>query len=254
MVLTQYKSPKEIKHSLGDAKKVVIFSCSGCANMNEIGGRVGLRFMTEQLTKWGYDIVAGAVPTGLCSCDVMKNAVNKWIKPNKSKTDALLSICCGAGMKNSFYFNPGLRVVAGADPMGVETLLPHGEYYDDHGDDLVAYGLCVPCGHCVLSFTTGICPLVECTRQSKYGFCENPPKEGNRCSADPDRKCVWKIIEQRGGNIEDLEGLKKIHENSKNNRIPSIQRKPSNRVEHSIVGYSGGRLPGALADMVHWIR
>ena len=59
MVLTEYKSPEEIRHSLGKARGVVVFSCSGCANMNEIGGQRGLKFMKKRLSAWGYTVVAG---------------------------------------------------------------------------------------------------------------------------------------------------------------------------------------------------
>lgn len=254
MVLTKYKSPEEIRHSLGDAKRVVIFSCSGCANMNEIGGRRGLKFIKKQLKKWGYKVVDGVVPIGLCMNVVMENAVNKWIKPKRSEIDTLLTICCAAGMKNSVYFNPGLRVVAGADPIGVECLLPHNAYYEDTRDNLVAYGLCVPCGQCVLSFTQGICPFVECPTKSKYGYCKNPPEEGTRCTTDPNRKCVWKIIENSGGDLEGLKELKHIHKDTDYERIPSITRKPSSNRQHMAAGYVGGRLPGWLSDLVHWIR
>ncbi len=254
MVLTEYKSPEEIRHSLGKARGVVVFSCSGCANMNEIGGRRGLKFMKKRLSAWGYSVVAGATPPGICMNAVMENATHKWIQPNRSKVDALLAICCAAGIKNAAYFNPDLKVVAAADPMGVECLLPHNAYYEDAGDYMVAHELCLPCGSCVLSFTTGICPLVACPAKSKYGYCKNPPYPGNGCTVKPDQKCVWAIIEKRGGDLEGLGKLKEIHENPDYERIPSIDTPPRTVKQHTIAGYCGGRSPSFISDLLRWVR
>jgi hypothetical protein len=255
MVLTRYKSPEEIKHSLGDAKRVAFFSCAGCANMNTIGGRRGMKFLREQLEEWGYEVVVARTPIGCCITSVMEQAVNSYIKPNRSRIDALVQISCAAGMKNANYFNPGLRVVQAADPMGVETLLPHGDYYSDYGDNLVAFGLCYPCERCVLSFTTGICPIAECQSKSLYGFCDHPPKgDSEKCTRDPIRDCVWKIIEERGGDLEGLKELKLIHEDDGYERIPSISREPAADYKMKTSGFLGCKAGVPFADVVHFIR
>jgi len=255
VVLTKYKSPEEIKHSLGDAKTIAVFSCAGCANMNMIGGRRGLKFLNEHLEKWGYEVVVARALIGCCSAPVMEHGVNAYIKPKNSRIDALIQISCVAGMKNANYFNPGLRVVQAADPVGVEALLPHGEYYSDHGDNLVAYGLCYNCEHCVLSFTTGICPYAECPSKSLYGFCDHPPKAGSRkCTRDPGRECVWKVIEERGGDLEGLKELKFIHDDDGYERIPLISREPSADFKLKTVGFLGARAVVPFAETVHFIR
>lgn len=255
MVLTRYKSPEEIKHSLGNAKRIAVFSCAGCANMNNVGGRRGLKFLSEQLEKWGYEVVVARAPIGCCITSVMEYAVNAYIKPKSSRIDALIQISCAAGMKNANYFNPGLRVVQAADPMGVETLLPHGDYYSDHGDNLVAYGLCYPCEHCVLSFTTGICPIAECSSKLLYGFCENPPKgDSGKCTQDPGRECVWKIIEERGGDLEGLKELKLLHQDGGYERIPPVVREPAADYKMKTVGFLSARAAVPFADVVHFIR
>jgi len=256
MVLTEYKSPQEIKHSLGDAKRVAVFSCAGCANMNKVGGRRGLRFVREQLQLWGYEVVVAKTPVGCCSSAVMEQAIKAWIEPKRSQIDALVQVSCGAGIKNVNHFIPGLRIVAAADPVGVETLLPHGAYFSDHGDDLVAYGLCSPCGHCVLSFTTGICPYVECASKSLYGPCEKAPGEGEsrRCRVGAERECVWRIIEERGGDLESLKELERLHSDDGYERIPSIAREQSADLKFKTVGFIGARVLAPFADVVHWIR
>jgi hypothetical protein len=256
MVLTEYKSPEEIKHSLGDARRVAVFSCGGCANMNQIGGLRGMRFLRKQLREWGYEVVVAASPVGCCSTAVMGRAVETHIEPRRESVDALVQISCMAGIKNAFYFNPGLKVVAAADPMGVETLLPLDAYYSDPGEDLVAFGLCQPCGHCVLSFTTGICPYVECPSKSLYGPCENAPgpNDGESCGRDEGRRCVWRIIEDRGGDLEGLVELKRMHEDRDLRRIPSIERDTAGELRNKAVGFIGARVLTPLADLVHWIR
>ena len=256
MVLTKYKSPEEIKHSLGSARRVAVFSCSGCANMNQIGGLRGMRFLRKQLEEWGYEVVVAASPLGCCSTAVMERTVKTYIKPRRESIDALVQISCMAGIKNAFYFNPGLKVVAAADPMGVETLLPLDAYYSDRGEDMVAFGLCTPCGHCVLSFTTGICPYVECPAKSLYGPCENAPGPGDNglCCRDEGHPCVWRIIADRGGDLEDLRELERMHRDRDLQRIPSVERDTAGGIKNKTVGFIGSIALAPLADLVHWIR
>lgn len=255
MVLTRYKSPEEIKYSLGEAKRLAVFSCAGCANMNNIGGRRGLRFLRGQLEDWGYEVAVARCLIGCCSVPVMECGVNAYIKPALSRIDALVQISCVAGIKNANFFNPGLKVVQAADPMGVEALLPQEDYYPDHGDDLVACGLCYPCEHCVLSFTVGVCPLAACPRKSLYGFCGKPPRENEaRCTEDQELECVWKIIESRGGDLEGLKELKALHGDKGYERIPSISREPSADFKLKTVGFLGARAAVPLAETVHFIR
>jgi len=152
MVLTRYKSPEEIRHSLGDSVRLAVFSCAGCANINGIGGRRGLKFLCGTLQGWGYEPVVARSIIGCCSSAVMERAVRAYIEPARSEIDALIQISCAAGIKNANYFNPGLRVAQAADPMGVETILPVGSYFEDNGDDLVAYG---PVAECALGLAYG---------------------------------------------------------------------------------------------------
>lgn len=255
MVLTRYKSPREIRHALGEAKALAVFSCAGCANMNNIGGRRGLKFLKGQLEAWGYEVVLGKILIGCCAAPVMEYGSSAYIEPLRSRIDALVQISCAAGIKNANYYNPDLRVVQAADPIGVETLLPQGAYYTDNGDNLVAYGLCQTCEHCVLSFTAGICPYVECPSKSAYGYCGRPPEGDSRsCTVDPERACAWKVIEERGGDLEGLKELKRIHRDKDYERIPSIAREPSADFKRRTMGFLGGRAVVPFAEVVHFIR
>jgi hypothetical protein len=114
-------------------------------------------------------------------------------------------------------------------------------------------------GHCVITYTAGICPVAECPLESRYGFCEKPPEAGSRkCTQDPGIDCVWVDIreeaEKRGVDIEVLEELKQIHEDETLRRMPSLVRQTAPFHTMKVAQFVTGEICNPCADLVHWIR
>ncbi len=248
MIETKYKSAEEIRYSVGKAESIAILSCGACANLCDVGGVRGMEFIRKLLEEWGKRVVAARTIIACCPEPIMKQAQRRVLR--SSKVDALIVISCAAGVKSAFLSEPGVPVIAACDSVGAGPVTPKDECIDD----LVAHTLCSSCGHCVLSYTVGICPVAACRAKSCYGPCSKAPEEGTQCALDPTSDCVWKEIERRGANLAVLQELKRIHEANKKARLPSLSAKASPTYIKRFVGNMGVSFPGRLLEMVHWIR
>jgi len=214
---SEWKSAEEIRHSLRGADKITLFACGVCANLSNTGGHRGLKFLRKVLEEWGKEVVATKCITACCSEEIMKQAVRIYGRPI-SESDALVVVSCAAGVKSAFLSEPGVPVVAAADSVGSVPV--------SRREDTVARSRCTNCGHCVITYTGGICPLSECPAERKYEPCSRFSRNGKRCAVDPSRDCVWIEIAKRG----DLEALKKlggIHETVGEERLSMPQRRSS---------------------------
>jgi hypothetical protein len=228
-----WKSAEEIRYSLGDAKKVSVFACTVCANLSYTGGVRGLKFLKGLLNQWGIETVVTSCITVCCAEEIMKQAV-KMYSDSISSSDALVVISCAAGVKSAFLCRPDIPVVAVTDSVGSVPV--------SRQDDPVAHSNCTSCGHCVITFTGGICPLSECASQKKYEPCSRYSEAGVACAVDPSRDCVWKEIERRG-DLSALKDLSRIHEDRGEERLSLPERKASPAFLRSISGWMVARAP-----------
>lgn len=226
-----WKSAAEIRYSLGDAKKVSIFACTVCANLSYTGGAKGLKFLQRLLREWGIETVAASCITACCAEEIMKQAM-KIHRDAISSSDALVVISCAAGVKSAFLCRPGIPVIAAADSVGSVPV--------SRRDDPVANSICTSCGHCVITFTGGICPLSECPSQRKYEPCSRHLEGDGRCVVDVSRSCVWREIESRG-DLAALKELSLLHESMGEERLHLPRRKASPAFLRSISGWMVAR-------------
>jgi len=89
-----------------------------------------------------------------------------------------------------------------------------------------------------------------------YGPCEYAPKRGEAgsCYRDQGRPCVWRIIEDRGGDLEGLRELERMHEDDNLQRVPSVERDTAGGIKNKTVGFIGARVLAPVSGVVHWIR
>jgi hypothetical protein len=237
-----WKSAEEIRYSLGDAKKVSVFACSICANLSYTGGARGLKFLRGLLDEWGIETLAASCITGCCAEEIMKQSI-KMHRDAISASDALVVISCAAGIKSVFLCQPGVPVIAATDSMGSVPV--------SRQDDPVARSNCTNCGHCVISFTGGICPLSECTSQKKYEPCSRYAEVDKHCVVDPSRDCVWKEIEARG-DLAALKELGRIHEERGEERLSLLERKASPAFLRTLSGWIVARARW-FGRLIHFI-
>ncbi len=248
MLETKYKSPEELRFSIGEGKKVAVISCGACANLCDTGGVRGMNFIKGLVEDWGNHVVAARTAIACCPVPIMKEAQGKVL--GSSGAEVLVVISCSAGVKAAVLCNPGIPVVAACDTLGPSSLMPQ----DGPVDEWVANSLCQSCGHCVISHTAGICPVVACPLKNKYGPCKKAPQDGTQCAVDPSRSCVWREIERRGADLQALQELKCIHEDPEVKRIPSLKEKSSNSFARWWVRLFARLTPGRFLEIVHWAR
>ncbi len=123
---------------------------------------------------------------------------------------------------------PMVPVVAVLDTLGTGSIT--------RLDNLVTRSLCTSCGHCVITYTGGICPLSECPAKEKYGPCEKAPKNGMQCAVNPYQNCVWKEIAKRG-NLTALKELCQIHKAEEGKRLLPIVGKDSPLFLRKLLGW-----------------
>ena len=243
MLLSSWKSENEIQWSLGNKQRIAVFACNFCANLNDTGGKRGLGQIKRLLKNWGKDIVVAKTVNGCCSEEVMQQSQRLYIEPVKESCDALLMLSCASGVKCAYLCKPGIPVVAALDSIGSGVVSTTMKSVD--------VGICSTCGHCVLTWTHGICPITECPAKKKYGPCKNSPKEGNTCVIETDQECIWKKIEKYG-DISALKELSKIHTCNDYKRVPAIEFQGSPTIVRRLSGYFMARMPNIswLVDML----
>lgn len=243
MLVSVWKSENEIQQALAGARRVAVFSCNVCANLNGTGGRRGLRRMKQLLKAWDKKIVVARTVNVCCSEEVMRQCLRIYIEPVKDRCDALIMLSCAGGVKCAFLCDPGIPIVAALDSFGSGVVSTSVEPFDA--------GICQSCDHCVLTYTGGICPLAACPAKKKYGPCKKAPQEGTACGVDPDRECVWKKIEQTA-DMASLAAMAELHGSQNYERLPAVRFKGSPRFVRKTSGWFMARIPGisGLIDMV----
>ncbi len=211
MLKTRWKSAEEIRYSLRDAQKVAIISCDFCANLFDTGGTRGTSYFTQVLEGWGKEVVFAKSVIPGCSESVMSRAFSFYARP-LSRADTLVILSCPSGLKAASLCEPAL-------PLYCPLEIAGGIMITAREESALAHSLCSACGHCVISYTGGICPLSGCPSGQHYGPCEHYPRRGTTCSVDPQRSCVWKEIEKKG-DLAALAALKEIHEDQGFTRLP----------------------------------
>ncbi len=174
----------------------------------------------------------------------MLQAVRIHLRPVRSKCDALVMLSCAGGIKTAFLCNPGIPVVAALDSIGSGMVTRQ--------NNPVALSQCVTCGHCVLTFTGGICPISECPSKKKYGPCKKAEEQEDQCVVSKNRLCIWKEISKRG-DLAQLNELGKLHKKRSLTRIPATESKTTPMPIRKFSGWFMARIPGIsrLIDMVN---
>ena len=114
------------------------------------------------------------------------------------RSDAVLSLGCGAGVQAIAECYPTTPVYAGLNTVFLGILEEQGVWTEK----------CSSCGNCVLSEYGGICPVTRCAKNLLNGPCGGSSED--RCEIDPDVECAWQLIYKRLKAIGQLDRLKEI--------------------------------------------
>jgi hypothetical protein len=207
--ITKQKPIEEIEQQLEGMERIYIIGCGTCTTMTKTGGREEVLEMKEKLQGLGKMLTGWTViPT---TCDDMTEVSLKENNGAIQSADCLLVMSCALGVQRvGSYINK--PVIPACDTLFI-GLEEKPSYFHE---------ICDQCGHCVLGYTAGICPITACHKGMLNGPCGGT--NNGKCEIDKELDCGWTLIYRRLKEQNRLDLMKKYQP------IPNSQVKPRPRV------------------------
>jgi len=211
--ITRQKSLEEIEQQLEGMERVYIIGCGTCATMTKTGGREEVLDMKERLQGLGKMLTGWTViPT---ACDEMTEVSLKENNGAIQSADCLLVMSCALGVQRVGSYI-GKPVIPALDTLFLGVEDGPGYFHE----------VCDQCGHCVLGYTAGICPITACHKGLLNGPCGGT--NNGKCEIDEELDCGWTLIYQRLKEQDRLDLMKK-YQPPKNSQVtprPRVTRIP----------------------------
>lgn len=201
--ITRQKPISEIEQQLEGFKRTYIVGCGTCATATKTGGTEEILDMKERLQALGKMVTGWMViPT---TCDEMTEVSLRANSNAIQSANCILAMSCALGVHRlgSYLDRP---VIPALDTLfiGLED------------SPSVFQEVCAQCGHCVLGFTAGICPITACHKRLLNGPCGGT--NNGKCEADREKDCAWTLIYQRLREQDRLE-LMRSYQPLKNSQV-----------------------------------
>ncbi len=199
MVKAERKPIEEIKEAISGYKNVLVTGCGGCVSIclaggqrevNELNALLNIHLKKENMQK----TLEGYTVERQCNDQFLEE-----LEPKISKYDCVLSMACGAGVQNMARKFPGIPVFPALNTVSIGIDKDIGMYEER----------CRACGHCVLGYTGGICPVTRCSKGLFNGPCGGTNNEC--CEISQEIPCAWLDIFYRLKEQDRLDDIKKIY-------------------------------------------
>ena len=198
MIVAERKSIPELVDILQVHNRILVLGCGTCVTVCLAGGEREVSIISSALR------IAGKLKGLNFEIDeltIERQCDNVFIEQAAEaiqKSDAVLSLGCGAGVQAIAERYATKPVYAGLNTKFLGILEERGVWTEK----------CAACGACVLHEYGGICPVTRCAKHILNGPCGGSRED--RCEVRPDRPCAWQLIYQRLKNIGQLDRLKQI--------------------------------------------
>ena len=198
MIVAERKTIPELIDILSKHKNILVLGCGTCVTVCLAGGEREVSIISSalriasQMRGLGWKVSELTIER---QCD---NAFIEQAVDAIEKSDAVLSLGCGAGVQaiaERFIKKP---VYAGLNTKFLGILEERGIWTEK----------CAACGACVLHEFGGICPVTRCAKHMLNGPCGGSRED--RCEVRPDRPCAWQLIYKRLKDIGQLDRLDSI--------------------------------------------
>lgn len=180
--ITKQKPLEEIDSQLASMDRVYLVGCGTCATMTKTGGREEVLRMKEHLQGLGKMVTGWTVIPIACDemTDVSLNQNNGAIQ----NASCVMVMSCALGVHRlaSYIDRP---VIPALDTLFIGLEDGPGNFHE----------VCAQCGHCVLAFTGGICPITSCHKHLLNGPCGGT--NNGKCEIDKTKDCAWTLIYER---------------------------------------------------------
>ena len=198
MIVAERKSIPELVDILQAHRRILVLGCGTCVTVCLAGGEREVSIIASALRiaskLRGLDFKIDEL-TIERQCD---NIFIEQAAEAIEKSDAVLSLGCGAGVQAIAERYASKPVYAGLNTRFLGILEERGVWTEK----------CAACGACVLHEYGGICPLTRCAKRLLNGPCGGSRED--RCEVRPDRPCAWQLIYQRLKSTGQLDRLKTI--------------------------------------------
>ena len=203
--MTRQKPLEEIEEMLEGLGRVHIIGCGTCTTMTRTGGRDEVLEMKERLQGMGKMVTGWTVIP--MACDEMTETALGEKNGAIQSADSLLIMSCALGVQkvSSYIAKP---VVPGVDTLFIGLEDGPGNFHE----------VCDQCGHCVLGYTGGICPVTACHKGLLNGPCGGT--NNGKCEIDKEKDCAWTLIYDRLNALGRLDLMKKYQPPRNSHVVP----------------------------------
>ena len=198
MIVAERKTIPELIDILAGHKNILVLGCGTCVTVCLAGGEREVSIIASALRIASKARGLGWKVSELTIERQCDNAFIEQAVDAIEKSDAVLSLGCGAGVQaiaERFIKKP---VYAGLNTKFLGILEERGVWTEK----------CAACGECVLHEYGGICPVTRCAKHMLNGPCGGSRED--RCEVRADRACAWQLIYKRLKDIGQLDRLDQI--------------------------------------------
>ncbi len=198
MIVAERKSIPELFDILSGHQRILVLGCGTCVTVCLAGGEREVSIIASALR------IASIINGKALEIDeftIERQCDNVFIEQAAEaieKSDAVLSLGCGAGVQAIAERYANKPVYAGLNTAFLGILEERGMWTEK----------CAACGSCVLHKYGGICPVTRCAKHMLNGPCSGSRED--RCEVRPDRPCAWQLIYRRLKDIGQLDRIKQI--------------------------------------------
>lgn len=198
MVKAKIKPIEEIKEAVKGYEKILNVGCGGCVSVCLVGGQREVNALNAELN---FYFKTADIKKKLDGYTVERQCNDQFLEELQGKVheyDCLTSMACGAGVQNLAKKFPSIPVhpVVNTISIGIDRDL--GMYEER----------CRACGHCVLGYTGGICPVTRCSKGLFNGPCGGTNEK--TCEISTEVPCAWLDIYERLKDQDRLDDILKV--------------------------------------------
>lgn len=196
MITGEQKPIKEIIKIVEPFKKLLILGCGTCVKTCFAGGEDEVVVLASVLRlafkKTGKKIQ-------IKEFTIERQCENEFIQEAASeiaRSDAVLSLACGAGVQAIAKRYSAVPVLPGVNTTFIGIQESRGIFTEE----------CSGCGNCELAKFGGICPITRCAKKILNGPCGG--SQNGKCEINPDTDCAWHLIIDKLSALGQMDGLK----------------------------------------------
>ncbi len=182
MIVGEQKPIEEIKKMVAPYGKLLVLGCGTCVKTCFAGGEDEVAALSSALR---MALKKDGVTIEISEQTIERQCENEFIQEAAEaieKSDAVLSLACGAGvqaMARRFVTAP---LLPGVNTTFIGVQESTGVFTEE----------CQGCGNCGLGTFGGVCPVTRCSKKLLNGPCGG--SQNGVCEVDAETECAWQQI------------------------------------------------------------